>query len=114
MSWSDEARLLRHRLEAIGGDIDRLRDPGGDMGSPTFLLRTRTLAAYPTAARSFYACDYLLLDGVEAAGEPVEMAVETGPVFALNLGTRIPPSGTAMVASVADGLHVFQYDGGQA
>jgi hypothetical protein len=111
MNGHDEARILRLRLQEMEDEAYRRSGGGGCGQSGSYLLKTKSLGAYPPAPARFFACDFVVPDGIEAAGESVTLAVEPGPVFALNLGTRIPPPGTVVKGYVSDGCYIFQYDG---
>jgi hypothetical protein len=108
--WQDEARRIRHRLKDAEDLIWRLhREPfAADSG---LILRTKTETTYPTAAASSFACDILRAGGVEEEGAAAELTVVSHTVYALNVGTKLPPVGTDVVAIYEDGRWAFQYDG---
>jgi hypothetical protein len=107
----DEARVLRLRLREMEDEAHRRSGGGGCGQAWTYLLRTVSLGSYPAEAARFFACESVVADGVEAVGEPVTLAAGRGPIFALNVGTTIPPVGTVVAASAVDGYYTFQYDG---
>lgn len=110
----DEARLLRHRLRELEASVERAEARDAPAGGAAVVLRTKTVGTYPTTAAAFYACDVLTAGGTEAEGSAAALtAVASATVFALNVGTKKPPSGTEVVAVGADGRFLFQYDGSE-
>jgi len=106
----DEATRLRLR------DADRddaatrsALDPGA--GSASLLARTKSLSKYPTAAARFFACTPLTVLGPEVEGGIGVVTAGEATFFALNLGSAVPPQGTAVVATFVDGRWVFRHDG---
>lgn len=106
----DEATRLRLR------DADRddaatrsALDPGA--GSASLLARTKSLGRYPTAAARFFACTPLTVLGPEVEGGIGEITAGDATFFSLNLGSAVPPQGTAVVATFVDGRWVFRHDG---
>ena len=74
---------------------------------------TTTVTTYPTSAAEFYACNPELLTGSETEGATPTFTADTATVvYALNLGTAIPPNGTKLVihASAADGASATMAD----
>jgi len=104
-------RIERARHE----DLDRLVDQiaaGGSGGSAARLVTTCTVTTYPTSAGAFYAANPTEIDGSEVEGGAATYTADTNQVmYALNLGTQIPPSGTVLVAEAVGGRWVFRYDG---
>lgn len=103
----DDARELRSRIiERPGARYDE-----SPAGSTSILLRTKTLATYPTAAARYYACDVVRPGGTESEGSSGVLTAEAGTVvYALNLGNAIPPSGTYIIGNNIDGRIIFRYD----
>ncbi len=112
MGWNDEARSLRHRLAEMAVTIATAESRDGSAGCQAIVLRTKTVNTYPTSAGSFYACDVVTVGGTEAEGSAGSFAA-AGTVYALNVGTKKPPTGTRVVASLQDGRFIFQYDGSE-
>jgi hypothetical protein len=107
---SDELRRIRHRLKDAVDLMHRLhREPfAQDAG---IALRTKSEGAYPTEPSRFFACDILRPGGVEAEGAAPTLTVVTATLYALNVGTKLPPVGTEVVAINEGGRWAFQYDG---
>lgn len=104
-----ELRVLRERLQAAGEDLDRA--VGNDtFGSPALIVKTTTIDTYPTTAATFYACLSQQLTGTEDEGDTPTYTADDGTLFALNLGTKIPPSGTTLIVHSVGGRWVFRYD----
>ncbi len=73
---------------------------------------TTTVTTYPTSAGVFYACNPELIYGNETEGAtPTFTADGSTIVYALNLGTSIPPNGTILVIHSVGGRWVFRFDG---
>jgi hypothetical protein len=96
MTCADEAALLRRRLaEALEA-----------------VLRTVTVVTYPTVAKAMYAVQFVDdLQCAETEGAAPTLNLSGVTEYALNLGTAIPPNGTAVLADLFAGLWVFRYDG---
>jgi hypothetical protein len=107
----NELRILRNRQTAASSALDRStgQDP---YGSVAMCVITTTVAAYPTSAAEFHACNPELLTGSEAEGATPTFSADTATVvYALNLGTAIPPNGTKLVIHAVVGRWCFRYDG---
>ena len=104
-------RILRDRQEEASAAFRRLVQAGED-GSEAALVQTKAATAYPTAPASFFACSPLRIDGPEAEGAGVSLAADASrTIFAFNLGTRVPPVGTRLIAHSCGGRWTFRYDG---
>lgn len=115
MDSAAELRTLRLRMEEMRAILDRLDSRDSPAGCAATVLRTKTVDTYPASAGSYFACDVVNASGDEEEGEAAGLGtVATTTVFALNVGTKLPPDGTDVLASVADGRYVFQYDGDEA
>jgi hypothetical protein len=106
-----DSRIERERQKALSGVIDRVV-PFATDGSAALLLTTTTMATYPTTAESFFATNPTEIDGSEVEGGAASYTPDTTQfVYALNVGTMVPPVGTRVVASAVGGRWVFRYDG---
>ena len=109
MSNRDEAKRLRVRDDAIAGDLGAgpyLADPG----TPCLVARTTKVNAYPTSAKSFFACSPVAVLGAESEGGQATLTALPPVFFALNLGGAIPTQGTDVIASFVGTRWVFRYD----
>lgn len=93
-----ELTQLRRRIETLEAAIERVKPSSIDNGAACRLVETTTKAAYPTAAAAWYYCKVL-----RPGGTPVEggagTVTDTGKrLYALNVGAKIPPSGTKLLA----------------
>ena len=107
----NDLRILRDRQTAASDLLDRStgQDP---YGSAAMCVVTTTVTAYPTSAPEFYACNPELLTSSEAEGATPTFTADTATViYALNLGTAIPPNGTKLVIHAVGGRWAFRYDG---
>ena len=76
------------------------------------IVVTTTIASYPTSAGAFYACNPQQVTGTVAEGASPTYLTDTSTiVYALNVGTQIPPDGTELVIHSVGGRWVFRYDG---
>src|SRR6202795_2199431 len=106
-----DLRVMRERQAAASAALDRSagQDP---YGSAAMCVITTTVHTYPVVAAEFYACHPELLTGPETEGGGAVFTADTGTVvYAVNVGTAIPPSGTKLVIHAAGGRWVFRYDG---
>lgn len=106
-----EDRIYRARLDAARAEAER-READAEAGSESAVLRTKAVGTYPTAAGSYFACSPVAVGGAEAEGTAATLSVDTSrTIYAYNLGSSIPPSGTYLVAHAAGGRWTFRYDG---
>ena len=106
----DEAKRLRERDGALRDDLTR-RDRVPSFGSPSLVVQTRAVAAYPTAPQRFFACVAQTVLGAEVEGGPASFTPGLATFYALNLGTSIPPVGTYVLATFVESRWIFRYDG---
>lgn len=106
-----DARILRDRQEsAVAADARAARF--AEEGSVALLVQTRTVAAYPTSPNAFFACSPVRIDGPETEGAGATFAVDAArTIFVYNLGTRVPPVGTMLVAQSCGGRWTFRFEG---
>ena len=104
-------RVLRDRQTAAESALDR--SSGEDSyGSAAMCAITTTVTTYPTSAGVFYGCNPELLTGAETEGATPTFVPDTATVvYAVNLGTAIPPNGTIIVIHSVGGRWAFRYDG---
>jgi hypothetical protein len=106
-----ESRIERERYKALSGVLDRVVPFVAD-GSAALLLTTTTIATYPSTAEAFFASNPTEIDGSEVEGGAASYTADaTHVIYALNVGTMVPPVGTCVVASSVGGRWVFRYDG---
>ncbi len=104
-------RVERERQKALSCFLDRLAPFAAD-GSTALLVTTTTVTTYPSTASSFYASNPTEIDGSEVEGGAAFYTADTTQVvYALNVGTQVPPVGTRVVAHAVGGRWVFRYDG---
>jgi hypothetical protein len=104
-------RVLRERLAADRAAVDRLT-PFAEDGAVAVLAQTKAISKYPTVPGAFYACVPLSIDGPEIEGATASFTTEgTRTMYALNVGTQVPPVGTIIIAHACGGRWTFRYDG---
>ena len=107
----NELRVMRERQQAASAALDRSagQDP---YASAAMCVITTTVETYPVVAARFYACNPELLTGAETEGAAATFTADTNTiVYAVNLGTAIPPNGTKLVIHAVGGRWTFRYDG---
>ena len=103
----NDFRILRDRQTAASDRLDRStgQDP---YGSAAMCVITTTVTTYPVSAAEFYACNPELLTGSEAEGATPTFTADIATIiYALNLGTAIPPNGTKLVIHGTGGRWCF-------
>ncbi|MGO9463093.1 MAG: hypothetical protein ACLQVF_02875 [Isosphaeraceae bacterium] len=104
-------RIERLRHQDLDDLVDR-QTASGTEGSLAQLLTTVTILTYPTAAGAFYAGNPTYVNGAEVEGGVASYSPDASQViYAYNLGTKVPPEGTRVVAHAVGGRWVFRYDG---
>jgi hypothetical protein len=107
----NDLRILRDRLAKIDDALD-VSTPDESFASAALVAITTTVATYPTSAGEFFACHPSLLAGAETEGATPTFADDANTVvYALNLGSAIPPSGTRIVCHSVGGRWAFRFDG---
>ena len=104
-------RIIRDRNEDSASVLRRLAS-AVDHGSNVALVRTKASSLYPKTAASFFACTPVSIDGTEREGGAVTLSDDgTRTLLAYNLGTKVPPIGTALIVHSCGGRWIFRYDG---
>jgi hypothetical protein len=108
----NDLRVMRERQLNVAAGLDRLSTVGGSYGSAAICAVTTVVTAYPTVAGRYYAVNPQIITGTEIEGAIPTFTADTNTViYALNLGTAIPPPGTNMVIHGGSGRWCFRYDG---
>jgi hypothetical protein len=105
-----EVRLLRQRLADLEEEIERL-ESGAAEGEACLVGKTVSQGAYPTAAGRFFALTVQAVTGTETEGSAQTLDAEDDTILAANLGSAIPPAGTAVAVDRVRHRWVFRYDG---
>jgi hypothetical protein len=104
-------RVIRERHQALEAALDRSSGGQPDC-NPAILAQTTTVTTYPTSASLYYACNPLSLTGTEGEGLSATSNADTDTVlYAINLGTAIPPASTPVILHSVGGRWAFRYDG---
>lgn len=100
----------RLRQDSTLDDLDRTPETELDC-APGELLQTYTHTTYPTAAGDVYACHPVWIDADDDEGATPSFAVDTSvTIYAINVGSEIPPSGSNVIAHAVGGRWVFRWD----
>jgi hypothetical protein len=109
-SEQDDAKRLRIRDATLADVLNGTgRDPS--FGMPCLVAQTKTLSSYPVSAQRFFACSPLTVLGLEVEGGEGTITPGTSTLFALNLGSAVPPVGANILATFIENRWVFRYDG---
>ena len=108
----DTDDLIRLRSLDESDQIDRVTPPGqSTRGAPSMVARTKTITTYPTAAARFYACSPVVITGAETEGATGTKTVDaSATIYAFNLGSAIPATGTDVNITFVKGRWVFRHD----
>jgi len=107
MRPADEAAILRRRQDELAAAADA---PGPGPGfSPSELLVTVAVSAYPAAAGKYYGVRRVRPGGTEAEGATPGLAAFGPTFFAANTGAAVPPVGTYVVGVLDKGRWIFNY-----
>lgn len=106
----NDLRIQRERQAALDVAVDNGAVNPSDC-SAAAVLTTTVATTYPATAASFYACHPTDIGGTETEGGAASYVAGTAIVFALNVGTQVPPPGTRVVAHAVGGRWVFRWDG---
>jgi hypothetical protein len=90
-------------------DLDLLPEDqqGGSAGE---LLQTFTESVYPTTAGRVYACHPVLIDVDDTEGaEPTYTVDALVTIYAVNIGSEIPDTGTKVIGIAVGGRMVFEH-----
>jgi hypothetical protein len=110
MRIDDELRTLRRRQGELGVASDRGRGRDGpEAGAPACLVRTTTVASYPTAVNLYFMCLRAIPGGTEAEGQAVTLSTIGSPFPVAIVGSAVPPSGTYLIARQVGGRWGARY-----
>ena len=105
-----EDRIVRARVADLEAYGDRTNISPNDC-DVSVVGTTDVLEAYPTTANSVYYIKTAQIDADATEGSVAALTLDSGVLFAINLGTAIPPTGTAVIVSLLGGRWAFRYDG---
>lgn len=105
-----EATTLRRRHDALKNTLDQER-PAPSRGNESWLLKTVTVAAYPTSAIAAYGVQKVTLLGAETEGATPSFSAIAASFYAINTGIGVPAVGTYVIGDLISGRWVFHYDG---
>ena len=110
---ADECHADPPRALAAGrAAVDRLA-PFAEDGAVAVLAQTKAVSSYPTVPGAFYACVAALRSTGPRSRAPTASFTADGTrtIYALNVGTQVPPAGTRIIAHACGGRWTFRYDG---
>ncbi|HEV3122733.1 MAG TPA: hypothetical protein VGY53_12555 [Isosphaeraceae bacterium] len=106
----DDLRTARDRLSDLAGALDRAHESQPECALALVAV-TFQESSYPTQAKSLFACKIQLVSGQETEGAAGVLTATTATIYAYNLGSAIPPQGTAILATQVGDRWTFRYDG---
>jgi hypothetical protein len=104
-----ESRIMRSRQADLEQYNDRLAPNSIDC-DVSVLGTTAEKEAYPTVAAAVYFIETANLDGSDAEGSTASVVADGGSLFALNLGSQVPPVGTNVIVTSVGGRWCFRFD----
>ena len=107
--YDDDYQRTFERERAFA-DLVARRGPDPATGATSMVAATAAVDAYPTAAAVFFGCHPLILLGAEVEGGAGTVSAAAGTLFALNLGTTIPPVGALVLLTFVANRWVFRWD----
>jgi len=105
-----DLRVMRERQAIASSALDR----SGDLdtyASSAAIVQTTTVMTYPTNAAGYYACAPQQLTGSIVEGGAATYSAYGSTLYALNVGSQIPPVGTYLVVHSVGGRWAFRFDG---
>jgi hypothetical protein len=101
----------RNRQAEARDDLDSLQDTA-PTGSGGIVLQTFTQTTYPTTAGAIYACNPCFVNALDTEGATATITPDTTQViYALNLGSTVPPTGTTVIGITIGGRTSFCWSG---
>jgi hypothetical protein len=110
LTASYETATLRRRMDDQLEAMDRPPSSAAEC-SDSWVGKTTTVTTYPTTALAYYAVVPCYLGGSETEGTAVAVNAGTAAVMVANLGSAIPPVGTAVIVTRTGNRAVFRWDG---
>lgn len=109
----NDLRTLRDRTNSAWAALDSAEGAEGDGCSAAILAQTTTVTTYPTTPSAFYAIILMEIDGEEQEGSTASYVTVTGAptLYALNLGSQVPPPVTMVICHLVGGRYCFRFDG---
>ena len=104
--WRLQAKV--EDLEAAVGALQA--DGDSPSGTATILGQTFTETTYPVSASRVYAIHPASPGGDEEENAVGSVTAGTGTIYAANLGSAVPPSGSNVVCFAIGSRWAFRYD----
>ncbi len=105
-------RVLRTRQNQQNEALDRASVPMPACAMSMVVQTTNDSGHYPIVAAAYYACHPILLSGDESEGAAATFSGDTNTViYAMNLGTSIPPDHTYVIIHGGSGKWCFTFNG---
>jgi len=101
---------MRNRIRDLEDALERFRPSSIDNGSVALLVQTTTKTIYPAVAGDMYYCSILNMTGDTDEGSLVGFPGTGKHLLAANVGGRVPPVGTKLIAVYTGGRWAIRYD----
>jgi hypothetical protein len=99
-------------MMALEDALDSAALDANPYASPACVGVTTEISAYPTSTGSYFAFNPGTITSTETEGGAGAISADTTTVlYALNVGTSVPPEGTSLCIHSVGGRWVFRYDG---
>jgi hypothetical protein len=107
----NDERILRERMTALEDALDAAAQ-GDDFASAAAVGVTTVVTTYPTSPASYFAFNPGTITSTETEGGAGTITADGSTLlYALNVGSAVPPQGTSLCIHGVGGRWVFRYDG---
>jgi hypothetical protein len=105
-----QPRINRLRQEDLKQTVGNLAKP--PTASSSYLGTTTQVQTYPTSAGAYYGLNPTTVSGDAYEGGPATYSTDSSKLlYAYNVGSSVPPSGTRVLVHQVGGRATFRYDG---
>jgi hypothetical protein len=105
-----EDRILRERLANLESYDDRTSNASSNDCDVSVLAQTAVKKTYPVIANAVYFLQTGALDSKPTEGSAATITLDGGSLFAVGIGSAVPPVGTNVIVSSVAGRWVFRFD----
>lgn len=109
-SPNDSSRTNASKITELLAFHERTRVSPADDGIAVIAV-TATLSSYPSSPSAAYYCLTQQIDADDTEGATASYTADGGELFAINVGSVVPPAGTRIIPHAVGGRWLFRYDG---
>jgi hypothetical protein len=107
----NDERVLRERMTSLEDALDTALGPD-PYASAAAVGITTVVTTYPTTPAAYYAFNPGTITSTETEGGAGTITADGSTLlYALNVGSAVPPQGTSICIHGVGGRWVFRYDG---